>query len=53
MLSKNVCEAMNKIRNTSDSSKCMYYKTINSNMQIHSIYKLKNKVNELKSFIDK
>ena len=45
-----VSEGMNKtvnIINNSDSSKCAYYKSINPNMQVHNVYNIKCKINEL------
>ena len=43
-------EAMNDIIqnvSNSNSSKCIYYKSINPNMQVHSVYNTKSKINEL------
>ena len=45
-----ISEAMNKIiqhTNTSDSSKCLYYKVVNPDMQVHDIYNINYKINEL------
>ena len=33
--------------NNSNSSKCIYYKSINPNMQVHNIYNMKYNINEL------
>ena len=43
-------EAMNNIIqnvSNSSSSKCVYYKSINPNMQVHNIYNMKYNINEL------
>ena len=43
-------EAMNNIIqnvSNSSSSKCIYYKSINPNMQVHNIYNMKYNINEL------
>ena len=45
-----VVEASNKLVqnvNNSDSSKCTYYKSINPDMRVHSVYDSKIKINEL------
>ena len=43
-------EGMSKIIdsvNTSDSSKCTYYKIVNPDMKVHAIYSCKSGINEL------
>ena len=43
-------EGMAKIKNsvnTSDSSKCRYYRTVNPNMKVHDIYESKSNINEI------
>ena len=37
---------------TSDSSKCLYYKTVNPNMQVHNIYNTRSVMNELEKISD-
>ena len=45
-ISEGMNNTVNNINN-SDSSKCIYYKSINPNMQVHNVYSIKCRIDEL------